>query len=118
MKTSTSHPVTSPLANSLVTHRAGVCVGPRPISTGVDAMKSLTPLGFELRTVHPAASLYTDYAIPAPHIFKLGRKNRSLFRIDGELLKIYIPEGVVFKVSIVEKSGLAQTYWNQRITSA
>jgi hypothetical protein len=85
---------------------------------GLDAIKSLTPLGLELRTVHPAASRYTDYAILAHYIFKLGRKNRSLFRIDGELLNINIPEGVVFKVSPVEKSGLAQTYWNQRIPSA
>jgi len=84
-------PAPSPLPNSPVTHRTGICVYPRPVSTGADVMKSLTPLGFELRTVHPAASRCTAYAIPAPYIFKLGRKNRSLFRIDGELLKIYIP---------------------------
>jgi hypothetical protein len=27
--------------------------------------KTFPPPGFDLRTVHPVASLYTDYAIPA-----------------------------------------------------
>jgi hypothetical protein len=36
---------------------------PGPVWTGAE---NLVPLGFDLRTVQPVASRYTDYAIPAP----------------------------------------------------
>jgi len=38
-------------------------VGPKACLDGL--WKILSPLGFELQTIQPVASLYTDYLVPA-----------------------------------------------------
>ena len=45
------------------THCMGGWVDPGPIWTGAE---NLPPAEFDPRTVQPVASLYTDWAIPAP----------------------------------------------------
>jgi hypothetical protein len=49
------------------THRTGGWVGPM---AGLEGCRKTRPPppppGFDLRTVHPAASRYTDWALPAP----------------------------------------------------
>jgi hypothetical protein len=45
------------------THCIGGWVSPR---AGLEGYGKLAPPGLDLRTVQPAASRYTDWAIPAP----------------------------------------------------
>jgi hypothetical protein len=53
------------LRKRLGTHCTGGWVGPR---AGLDRCgKSLSPLGFNSRTVQPVASRYTNYTILAPN---------------------------------------------------
>jgi hypothetical protein len=40
---------------------------PGPVWIGAE---NLAPLEFDPRTFHPVASLYTDYAIPAPFVLR------------------------------------------------
>jgi hypothetical protein len=59
------------------THCIGGWVGPR---AGLDVCgKSLPPPGFDLLTVQPVASRYTDCAIPALYINSYGVKIRENF---------------------------------------
>jgi hypothetical protein len=40
-------------------------------------MKNSSPPGFDPRTVHPVASRYTDWAIPAPRVRMIGMDNEK-----------------------------------------
>ena len=56
-------PLTPPPGKKLGTHCTGGCVGPQGRYGRVRGTSLST--GFDLRTVQPVASRYTDWAIPA-----------------------------------------------------